>query len=423
MCPHPGSFILKITVSLNHVKGWLDHLCGFETEPRAWTFICRDSQDILFSEGPKGGRRKGGRGRKLSHFSFCCAFRCCVVYSPCFRLGWRKSYDNLWRGPPCRRPPLRTLDVFSAMEPLSSDAWAGISDLLHSDELAPSARSLVLCVLLPFSIWKYLKPSTMQGGYAFENGPGMIFLQDSLIGANLPPLRWSSNSQHDRIGAIRANQFARIGSLQESISYDWAIRWKRFNQKGLEVCYCLWGVPSRPSPGSGPGPVQVPSRVRRGPVQIHHVLCLPAFRTHPGPEVGAIPARPGPILVPTVPSRIGPGRAETDFSATSDSNLRFAIFSAPKRDSQRTKGSVREPWNDSRQSDHLSSSAHSANVHVPWLTSAPKFLYAYVFSFPDETPGKNMDIWGQKGYSQESLFPSVCQCSGALFGWILTQTL
>ena len=27
------------------------------------------------SEGPKGGRRKGGRGRKLSHFSFCCAFR------------------------------------------------------------------------------------------------------------------------------------------------------------------------------------------------------------------------------------------------------------------------------------------------------------------------------------------------------------
>ena len=39
------------------------------------------------SEGPKGGRRKGGRGRKLSHFSFCRAFRCCVVYSPCFP-GW-----------------------------------------------------------------------------------------------------------------------------------------------------------------------------------------------------------------------------------------------------------------------------------------------------------------------------------------------
>ena len=46
------------------------------------------------SEGPKGGRRKGGRGRKLSHFSFCCAFRCCVVYSPCFPV-WVKK--KLWQ--------------------------------------------------------------------------------------------------------------------------------------------------------------------------------------------------------------------------------------------------------------------------------------------------------------------------------------
>ena len=61
-------------------------------------------------------------------------------------------------------------------------------------------------------------------------------------------------------------------------------------QKGLEVCYCLWGAPSRPSPGSYPGPVQVPSRVRGGPVQIRQVLCFTAFRTHPGPEVG--PSRP-----------------------------------------------------------------------------------------------------------------------------------
>ena len=89
-------------------------------------------------------------------------------------------------------------------------------------------------------------------------------------------------------------------------------------QKGLEVCYCLWGVPSRPSPGSYPGPVQVPSRVRGGPVQIRHVLCFTVFRAHPGPEVGAIPARPGPILLPSVPYRVGPGRAETDFLATSD---------------------------------------------------------------------------------------------------------
>ena len=90
------------------------------------------------------------------------------------------------------------------------------------------------------------------------------------------------------------------------------------SQKGLEVCYCLWGVSSRPSPGSYPGPVQVPSRVRGGPVQLRHVLCFTVFRTHPGPEVGAIPARPGPILLPSVPYRIGPGRAETDFLATSD---------------------------------------------------------------------------------------------------------
>ena len=90
------------------------------------------------------------------------------------------------------------------------------------------------------------------------------------------------------------------------------------NQKGLEVFYCLWGVPSRPSPGSCPGPVQVPSRVRGGPVQIRHVLCFTVFRTHPGPEVGAIPARPGPILLPSVPCRIRPGRAETDFLATSE---------------------------------------------------------------------------------------------------------
>ena len=80
---------------------------------------------------------------------------------------------------------------------------------------------------------------------------------------------------------------------------------------------------SRPSPGSDPGPAQVPSWVRRGPAQIHHVLCFTAFRTHAGPEVGAIPARPG------VPSSSRAflldraWRAETDFLATSDWNLNF----------------------------------------------------------------------------------------------------
>ena len=63
-----------------------------------------------------------------------------------------------------------------------------------------------------------------------------------------------------------------------------------------------------------PGPIPSP----RCPVQIRHVLCFTVFRTHPGPEVGAIPARPGPILLPSVPYRIGPGRAETDFLATSE---------------------------------------------------------------------------------------------------------
>ena len=72
-----------------------------------------------------------------------------------------------------------------------------------------------------------------------------------------------------------------------------------FNQQGLHVC-SLWGC--HPDPRLGPMPVQVPSWVRRGPIQIRHVLCFTAFRTHPGPEVGAIPARPGPILVPSIPS-------------------------------------------------------------------------------------------------------------------------
>ena len=59
------------------------------------------------SKGPKGGRRKGGRGRKLSHFSFCCAFCCCVVYSPCFPVWGEEKvmtiYDTglLAAGPLC----------------------------------------------------------------------------------------------------------------------------------------------------------------------------------------------------------------------------------------------------------------------------------------------------------------------------------
>ena len=68
------------------------------------------------------------------------------------------------------------------------------------------------------------------------------------------------------------------------------------------------GLPSRSHPESE----VVPSRFAMcfvlqcfGPIQV------PRW-------VGAIPARPGPILLPSVPYRIGPGRAETDFLATSD---------------------------------------------------------------------------------------------------------
>ena len=157
---------------------------------------------------------------------------------------------------------------------------------------------------------------------------------------------------------------------------------------------------SRPSPGSDPGPVQVPCRFQRGPVHIRHVLCFAAFRTslkilgfrlisakislfrttlaeinrfhtemhpfqkvqirptctkcccraafcchptealymkrppflpHPGLEVGAIPARPGPILVPSVPSRIGSGRAEKDFLATSELLQNYIVIPTATR--------------------------------------------------------------------------------------------
>ena len=77
-------------------------------------------------------------------------------------------------------------------------------------------------------------------------------------------------------------------------------------------------------PGSYPGPVQVPSRVPGGPVQIRHVLCFTVFWTHPS-RGGDHPGRAGPILLPSVPSRIGPGRAETDFLATSEPRLQILV--------------------------------------------------------------------------------------------------
>ena len=61
---------------------------------------------VLVSEGPKGGRRKGGRGRKLSHFSFCCAFRCCVVYSPCFPVWGEEKVMTIYDAGPLAAGPL-----------------------------------------------------------------------------------------------------------------------------------------------------------------------------------------------------------------------------------------------------------------------------------------------------------------------------
>ena len=59
------------------------------------------------SEGPKGGLRKGGRGRKLSHFSFCCAFRCCcVVYSPCFPVWGEEKVMTIYDAGPLAAGPL-----------------------------------------------------------------------------------------------------------------------------------------------------------------------------------------------------------------------------------------------------------------------------------------------------------------------------
>ena len=69
--------------------------------------FCRCSTGVaLHSEGPKGGRRKGGRGRKLSHFSFCCAFRCCVVYSPCFPVWGEEKVMTIYDAGPLAAGPL-----------------------------------------------------------------------------------------------------------------------------------------------------------------------------------------------------------------------------------------------------------------------------------------------------------------------------
>ena len=87
-------------------------------------------------------------------------------------------------------------------------------------------------------------------------------------------------------------------------------------QKGLEVCYCLWGC----LPDPRLGPILGPSRSHPGSEGVlsrfSMCLVLQRFGTLQVTKWG--PSRPIVVASSSVPSRIGPGRAETDFLATSD---------------------------------------------------------------------------------------------------------
>ena len=81
---------------------------------------------LSLSEGPKGGRRKGGWGRKLSHFSFCRAFRCCVVYSPCFPVWGEEKVMTIYDAGPLAAGPLcglLTLPRFGALSGKENGCW------------------------------------------------------------------------------------------------------------------------------------------------------------------------------------------------------------------------------------------------------------------------------------------------------------
>ena len=60
-------------------------------------------------KGRKGAGVKGAgvaNCRKLSHFSFCCAFRCCVVYSPCFPVWGEEKVMTIYDAGPLAAGPL-----------------------------------------------------------------------------------------------------------------------------------------------------------------------------------------------------------------------------------------------------------------------------------------------------------------------------
>ena len=79
-----------------------------------WRFskLSRISRKSTFLPFFQKGRRKGGRGRKLSHFSFCCAFRCCVVYSPCFPVWGEEKVMTIYDAGPLAAGPLCGLLIF-----------------------------------------------------------------------------------------------------------------------------------------------------------------------------------------------------------------------------------------------------------------------------------------------------------------------
>ena len=95
------------------------------------------------SEGPKGGRRKGGRGRKLSHFSFCCAFRCCVVYSPCFPVWGEEKVMTIYDAGPLAAGPLCGLLI-------SANYWnpksSGLQKILGIKFSCIKVRDLWACI-------------------------------------------------------------------------------------------------------------------------------------------------------------------------------------------------------------------------------------------------------------------------------------
>ena len=84
------------------------------------------------------------------------------------------------------------------------------------------------------------------------------------------------------------------------------------DQKGLEVCYCLWGC----HPDLSLGLILGRSRSIRGPKGSRpHSPCA-LFYNVSDPSRSQGGGHPG--LVPSVPSRMGFGRSETDFLATSE---------------------------------------------------------------------------------------------------------